>query len=348
MASILKRSRKPGAPWYVVYNDATGKQRWVKGYTDHTETKKLANDLENQKTKIQRGDIDPQQEARKVERARPAAVHVDDYEAHLKAKGVSDNHVAYTIADIRKCLDFTGVTHASGITAPMISRWVNTLRAGDDSHSTINRRVKSVQAWLRWLREHTGIAYTLNKFPRLPTKGKETRHRRALTSGESALLLATAPAERKELYRFAMLTGARHTQASALAVKDLNFSQKTVNLKPKGKDRTHIVPMHAALIGPLRKLCEGRGRDDLIFPGIPSKDRAAGLVRADCKAAGIDTTHVDFHALRHTFITRLAEANVHPKVLQQLAGHASLETTLGFYVHFRRDDEHSAVALLPG
>lgn len=55
---------------------------------------------------------------------------------------------------------------------------------------------------------------------------------------------------------------------------------------------------------------------------------------------------MDFHCLRHTFITRLAEANIHPKILQLLARHSTLETTLTYYTHFRQDDERKAIGLL--
>lgn len=39
------------------------------------------------------------------------------------------------------------------------------------------------------------------------------------------------------------------------------------------------------------------------------------------------------HATRHTFSTMLAKANVHPKVMQELMGHADPSTTLGIYTH---------------
>ncbi|WPX08229.1 tyrosine-type recombinase/integrase [Anaerocellum danielii] len=48
------------------------------------------------------------------------------------------------------------------------------------------------------------------------------------------------------------------------------------------------------------------------------------------KKAGLD---VNFHALRHTFATRLLEKNVHPKVVQELLGHSDITTTLNTYSH---------------
>lgn len=43
--------------------------------------------------------------------------------------------------------------------------------------------------------------------------------------------------------------------------------------------------------------------------------------------------HINFHALRHTYATRLLELNEHPKVVQELLGHSSISMTLDTYSH---------------
>lgn len=42
---------------------------------------------------------------------------------------------------------------------------------------------------------------------------------------------------------------------------------------------------------------------------------------------------IKFHGLRHTFATRLFEAKVPVKVVSELLGHSSIDTTLNIYVH---------------
>ena len=56
---------------------------------------------------------------------------------------------------------------------------------------------------------------------------------------------------------------------------------------------------------------------------------------------------VDFHALRHSFITALARSGVHPKVAQTLARHSTITLTLDRYSHVETDELSIAVAGLP-
>jgi integrase len=50
-----------------------------------------------------------------------------------------------------------------------------------------------------------------------------------------------------------------------------------------------------------------------------------------CKKLGLP--HIPFHGLRHTFATRCIESKCDYKTVSALLGHASINTTLNFYVH---------------
>ena len=76
------------------------------------------------------------------------------------------------------------------------------------------------------------------------------------------------------------------------------------------------------------------------------------MLRADLKAAGIpycdrDGRVVDFHALRHTFVTNLARSGVHPTVAQRLARHSDVNLTLSRYTHTTLEAQGEAVRALP-
>ncbi len=49
------------------------------------------------------------------------------------------------------------------------------------------------------------------------------------------------------------------------------------------------------------------------------------------------------HELRHTYLTVLAVNGVHPKVMQELAGHTRMATTLEIYTHVNMDAKREAM-----
>lgn len=49
-----------------------------------------------------------------------------------------------------------------------------------------------------------------------------------------------------------------------------------------------------------------------------------------------------FHELRHSYLSTLALRGVHPKVMQELAGHASSEITMEIYTHVNMEAKRAA------
>ncbi|MCC7351823.1 MAG: site-specific integrase [Phycisphaerales bacterium] len=341
MASLSKI----GKNWYVSYYDASGRKKKIKGFTDKGESQRLAVKLENEKTAIRQGYVDPQQEQAKAQRSKGVADHLAEYVRHLQAKGCSANHIAYTQADIQKCIDHTGAKYASDITKERVDGWV--LYLSGDTPRTINRRIGSVQAFLRHLCEQGALGrYPLNKYPKRKVVGTEKRKYRHLGSDEvRKFLAAEIDPQRKFIYRFALLTGFRFNEICSMRPSSFNFDQSTVTVKAndaKNKSKDQTIPLHPHLVSGLKELCAGKDTDERIFD-MPSRSRAARQLRADCVTAGVDPKRIVFHSLRHTFITRLAESMIHPKILQTLARHSNIETTLRHYVHFKQADERAAV-----
>ena len=70
---------------------------------------------------------------------------------------------------------------------------------------------------------------------------------------------------------------------------------------------------------------------------------------------GVDTKNLkpcippaNVHAMRHTYATRLLEANEHPRTVQELLGHADVTLTLNIYSHVSPDLKKRAAAKLEG
>lgn len=85
---------------------------------------------------------------------------------------------------------------------------------------------------------------------------------------------------------------------------------------------------------------------DLVFinfrTGMPAKNSSYDThLYKLCEVAEIPPFCM--HTLRHTYATRAIESGVQPKVLQELLGHASIQTTMDTYVHVTSDSMVKAI-----
>ncbi len=69
-----------------------------------------------------------------------------------------------------------------------------------------------------------------------------------------------------------------------------------------------------------------------------------GWMKSAQRLAGLKVTG-NFHILRHTFCSHLAMRGAVPKVIQELAGHAQLSTTMR-YMHLASGHKEEAIRLL--
>lgn len=165
-----------------------------------------------------------------------------------------------------------------------------------------------------------------------------------------------------------MLTGLRKGEIIALTWDDIDFENLSIHVnksitqfknrdddgnnyireikEPKTKFSKRHVPITEELALLLKKhkqrmlqenLKAGRSNKD--FNIVFQSTNGTHLMQANVsrswrnilKRAGVDP--ISFHGIRHSYATRLAENNVHPKVTQSLMGHSTISTTLDIYSH---------------
>lgn|SRR5918998_6650731 len=66
---------------------------------------------------------------------------------------------------------------------------------------------------------------------------------------------------------------------------------------------------------------------------MSTKDLIARSFKPRLKRAGL-SPQVRFHDLSHTYATLLLREGVHPKLVQELLGHATISQTMDTYSHF--------------
>jgi integrase len=172
----------------------------------------------------------------------------------------------------------------------------------------------------------------------------------AQTSPESFRNLAGA--DRAMLYATAMGTGFRASELASLtpASFDLDTCKVRVEAAYSKNRREAIQPIPADLADALRGYLAGKPAGLLIWAGT-WPEKAAQMVRKDLTAADIpyetEEGFADFHALRHSYITLLAQCGVAPKLAQELARHSDIRLTMNRYAHIGLHSLEAAVESLP-
>ncbi len=120
--------------------------------------------------------------------------------------------------------------------------------------------------------------------------------------------------ERTTLYRLAVETGLRASELGSLTpasfdLTDLGQATVTVEAACSKHRREDVLPLRPDMARTMAEFIAGRQRDEVLFR-MP--DKPAAMLRKDLEAGGIPYRDAsdrvaDFHALRHTFITRLPE-----------------------------------------
>lgn len=122
-------------------------------------------------------------------------------------------------------------------------------------------------------------------------------------------------------------------------------SRRRVSLPPSA------VMLLAGLKVKLRNKLEEEGKQwdesAFIFPGtkgwILNPDTITHAFKKVVRQLGLP--NVRFHDLRHTHATMMLKGNVHPKVVSERLGHASITITLDTYSHLLPSmQEHAALA----
>ncbi len=304
--------------------------------------------------------------------AKAIGEHVADWRAALLAKGTTPTHADLVTGRARRIIDACGFTHYADVDADKVMTYLDGLRQDTEarrglSAQTFNFYVAALKGFCRWMVR--GRRATENPVAHLDGLNVRTdrRHdRRALTVAELHKLLDTTDAgpergcmtgaERAMMYRLALETGLRANEIRTLTRGSfkLDGTEPTVTVAAAYSKhrREDTLPLRAELAAELCDFLAGLAPAAQAFRLPADGHKAASMFNADTEAAGV--VHVDdagryadFHALRHTFITNLANGGVHPKIAQALARHSTITLTMDRYSHVVRGDQAAALAALP-
>lgn len=145
--------------------------------------------------------------------------------------------------------------------------------------------------------------------------------------------VADGELEFADAFIFLCDTGMRHQgEFFKFNIKNAHFKSKTMQFwREKTSSWSIHIPMTDRVFDILKKR-----REQALRNGGKVFDITQSRIRTLCKRykERCDLPeHFTPYATRHTFITRLVEANNPPNVVRDLAGHSCIETTLTFYAY---------------
>ena len=279
------------------------------------------------------------------------AWHVD---AFARSVGGSSPHTvrAYR-GDVEAFADWAergGVTGPDGVDRLLLRRYLAYLSTRRYARTTLARKAAALRRYFAWLARRGDIAS--DPACRLHAPSGGARLPQVLDRGELVTLLDAPesgaddlPPEvrRRDDAVLELLYGAglRVSELCGLDVDDVDLRARTVTVVGKG-DRQRRLPIHDRCVDAVRCwLSEGRPR----LAGPDSPPAALFLNRRGRRLGPRDVRRVldhraprptHPHALRHSFATHLLDGGADLRVVQELLGHASLQTTQ-VYTHVSKE-----------
>ena len=245
----------------------------------------------------------------------------------------------------RWCADL-GIDHPGEVELVVLRRYLAYLAGAGYARSTMARKASALRTCFAFLRRRGYVDRDPANLLITPKQGRALP--RVLRPDQVvALLLAPDPTSPTGLRDRALLellysSGARVSEACALDLADLQLAEEQVRLFGKGR-KERIVPLGEPAIAALDSYVL-TGRSELSSGAEPAlflNTRGDRLGPRDARTAVTNAARtaglgrVTPHTLRHSYATHLLEGGADLRAVQELLGHASLQTTQR-YTHVSR------------
>ncbi|WP_067516940.1 tyrosine-type recombinase/integrase [Endozoicomonas ascidiicola] len=212
------------------------------------------------------------------------------------------------------------------------------------SDNTINRRLSVISKMLGFALDR-GFIHRKPKIERKP----EGEHRvRYFSQDEEEELIAyfrfIGCHDLADMVTVAVDTGLRKGELKKITDKDCNFEENLIQL-PGNITKTRKprdVPMTKRVTEILKRYTQEKG---VVFKGWPDSTIQKYWNKGRKHMGMMDDPQFVFHALRHTFCSRLVQRGIQLQVVAKLAGHRDLKTTLR-YAHLAPSNLRSAIDVL--
>ena len=354
MATIEKYQISSGAMRYRVrYRTPDNRQTDKRGFTTKRDAERFANKVEVDKM---RGEyVAPSNARMTLGELGPA--WLERQRGRLKPSSYATVETAW-----RTRIEPRWGTVALGDIRPTsVQHWLSELGRGTPDSKPIGAAALKRMHYV--LSRILGDAVRDNLIAKNPAAGvqlpRPARKRPVFLTHQQVGALAAAAAEHEALVLLLAYTGLRWGEAIGLRVSDLDMLRRRASISENavqsgaqihvGTPKAHkqrTVPLPEFLLTYLARQCEGRGRDDLLFPGDDSGHLRRPHPESGWFAKAVAESNIPRttpHDLRHTAASLAVSAGANVKAVQKMLGHASAAMTLDIYADLF-DDDLEAVA----
>jgi len=225
-----------------------------------------------------------------------------------------------------------------------LRRYLANLATRRYARATVARKAAALRSYFSWC---TKVGFVdADPARRLSAPSAEGRLPKVLTPRDLSLLLDTDPSasappgsvaravEQRDdaVLELLYAAGLRVSELCGLDRAGVDLDGRTVSVVGKG-DKERRLPVHDRAVETLSTwLAEGRQA----LAGPESPHQAVFLNRRGRRLGPRDVRRILPHALRHSFATHLLDGGADLRVVQELLGHSSLQTTQ-VYTHVSKD-----------
>lgn len=254
-----------------------------------------------------------------------------------------------------KALEEKGVTEPDDVTRPLIEEHLEHLAEEGYAPSSVERALSAIKSFHRFMLQEE--MSSVSPAAALPLPKKAERLPDVLSVRQALALLdqpfpKTAAGQRdRAIIEVLYGCGLRVSELTGLDVGAVSLEDEVVRVIGKGS-KERLVPLmgsaHKALAeylsdwrGELVSSRSGAAVFLNVRGGRISRQSVFAIVERAGRVVGIDGLHP--HALRHSFATHMLQGGADIRIVQELLGHSSIQTTQ-LYTHL--DRSHLRMAYL--
>jgi len=268
------------------------------------------------------------------------------YFDYLESKSLSDNTVKNYFRDLIDYfiyLKLNDLSPTKSIELKHIRKMLSFLIDKGFSKVSISRKISAIKSYTTFLEKFNYSKNNYSELIRIPKKSKSLP--KVMTKKEVSQLIKHVEMNAKKNLRDDALiellysTGLRVSEVANLKLKDINLEKSEMKILGKGNKERIVIFNNKSKEKIIRYLKNDKRyisiKTEALFQNKFKEALSTRSIQRILKKylnfSGINSKY-STHTLRHTFATHLLEGGADIKVIQQLMGHSSPETTK-IYTH---------------